>query len=334
MANAEVVFEKMGVALEATRGTAVTPPTRTLNAAGTLTPRQDVFRPTDRVGTLAGAQRSEIVGRWSEWSIPDTGLDTYQGGLHLLNMLMMPLAANSGSAGIGAKIWTFTRAMTSDNLKTGTFYWGDANAQIYRGTYGVLDSFSVASDASGTDGATMSASGFTQFQTQIAAPTFPAVSLSPLLVSRKMQLWLDTGANPAGTTEITGRVVSADLTVTTGFTRKFVAVGPSGGVTYSMVGRTPQSPTSRVQVDMVDQAQYQLFEDGADVKMRVRLNGPLIESGFYNYFQWEMYGKMDNPDWGELEGSNRTFNFDIVGEQNLAIASDLVIEVQNNKTAL
>src|SRR5690349_6242100 len=89
--GAEIPFEGVYLALEATRGTAIANPTHKLNMGGTILPHQEVFRPEDNLGSLALVSRSEIVRRWStieaegaldNWSLPV-----------LLNMALAPLAA-------------------------------------------------------------------------------------------------------------------------------------------------------------------------------------------------------------------------------------------------
>jgi hypothetical protein len=85
---------------------------------------------------------------------------------------------------------------------------------------------------------------------------------------------------------------------------------------------------------MVDQDQYDLYQDGTTVKMRVRYNGGLIESGFYYFAEFDIRGKLSAMKWGELAGANRTMEFSILGEKDTEIASDLRMRIQTDTTAL
>ena len=97
MAANELAFELFGLALEATRGTAITPPTHLLNMTGTLTPNVEVYSPPDQVGVLAEANREEIVRQWAEWEA-EGGADVTKLPL-LLNMAMAPLTTGIAAGG-------------------------------------------------------------------------------------------------------------------------------------------------------------------------------------------------------------------------------------------
>lgn len=330
---AEKVFERLDVALEATRGTAVTPPTHRLFMEGELTPEDDWFDDETNIGTAAGLNRSEKLhtrttlsaeGAMDVWTLPV-----------LLNMALAPVTSPSTPVGAtNARLWTFTRNVTSDTVKSATFYWGDPNAKLYQAAYGMMTQLNLSADASGTDGATQSFDAVAQTLTPLGSnPTLPSNTLSPLIVGARMQLWIDT-SSAIGTTEITGRVVSADVTIPTIVGNpKYVAVGPSAGITYARFGKRKSVPEMTVVVDKVDEDQLNNYLDTDDVKVRVRFNGPEIESTFYNYVEVDMYGKFRFDSWDDLEG-NRTLSLMVRGEYNSTPASDVVVKVQNNKTSL
>lgn len=403
----ELAFESLSLALESTRGTAVTPPTHIINAKGVLTPMEEVFRPDDQLGLLAEFAREEIVRKWGEWSA-EGAADVTKLPV-LLNMAVAPVTSGaapgrpvatiavgaggslytsatvaiSGGGGAGAtatatvgggavtaitvtnggyyytsvptvtisgdgsgatatatlvaapstaKLWTFTRVMTADTLKMATIYWGDPNQRMYQGAYGFLDTITISGDASGTDDVGMTLAGTTQFPTDLSAPTLPSIVVGPLLIPGRMQLWVD--ATTIGTTPVTGRLVSAELTVPTGIVPKYVATGPAGGVTYDHVGRVKTHPELKLVLEMVDQTEYNLFKNGTDLKVRIRWNGGNIETSFYYYVEADLYGKFTSPNWGELESANRTLELSIVGNYNSGPASDLVMRVMNASASL
>jgi len=304
-------------------------------------------------------------------------------------------------------LWTFKPAITTNDLKTGTFFWGDRNVQMFEGRFGTLDELTISADASGTDGSTISASGRTQmpdydsysitsiskaatavvtvgthsllagekvrvvggemtelhdlvftvatptgttielsginstaYTTYVSggtlekvAPVFPAIAAAPLISGASMQMWLDTSSN-IGTTAITGRLISAEHVIPVNYGYKHLAVGPTGALTYSRVGRGKRSITTRVTLELTDLDQYKLFENGTYSKLRIRHNGDLIETGFYHYVQVDTYGPLNFTDWGELEGVNRVVTFEMQSQYDSTLGADFQIQVQNNRSAL
>jgi hypothetical protein len=237
-----------------------------------------------------------------------------------------------------AKIFEFVRVVTADTVKSATAFWGDPNQALYEGIFTMLTELGLTGDASGTDGVMQSVKGISQFPEEILSgsiPTIPDANVGPLLVPGRMQVWMESDtSNRFGKTEVTGRVVSADLTAPTGVVPKYVATGPEGEVTYDHVGRTKTHPEAAVVVEMVDQDQYDLYKNGTTVKMRVRYNGGLIEAGFYYFVEFDIRGKLSAMKWGELAGANRTMEFSILGEKDAEIASDLRVRVQTDTAVL
>ena len=330
---AEIIFERLDVALEATRGTAVTPPTHHLYMDGQITPEDDWFDDETNVGTAAGLNRSEKLhtrttlsaeGAMDVWTLPV-----------LCNMALAPVTAPTTPVGAtDSRLWTFTRNVTSDTVESATLYWGDPNATYYQAAYGMMTQLNLSADASGTDGAMQSFEAVAQTLTPLGAvPTLPTNALSPLIVGARMQLWIDT-SSAIGTTAITGRVVSADVSIPTIVGNpKYVAVGPSAGITFARFGKRKSVPEMTIVVDKVDETQLDNYLDTDDVKVRVRFNGPLIEAGFYNYVEVDMYGQFRFDGWNDLEG-NRTVSLMVRGEYNATPASDVVVKIQNNKATL
>ncbi len=331
---AEITFEYLALALESVRGTAVTPPTHYANLLGTITPRTSRYRPNESRGTLARSHRSKLVRRWADW----------QGGGPLdvdllpvfLNMIAKPVTSPSTPAGAtDSRLWEFVPTMTADDLKMATMYWGDPNVQIWQGAFGFCNQLTISNDASGQDGATMQLNGMTQFPAKVSAPTMPMPSqiAGELIAGVNMQLWLDT-SSAIGTTEVTGRVVSAVHSLPGGVTPKFIAAGPTADLTYSRIGRGKRQMTTTVVFELLDTTQYDIFAADSTVKLRVRHNGPQIETGFYYYAEVDTYGKLDLTDWGELEGTNRTMTLQVMSEYDATLGADWRAAVQNQRASL
>lgn len=328
----EIIFERIDVALESTRGTAVTPPTHHLFMEGTLDPADEWYENETKVGTLAGLQAAERVHQSTTISA-EGQMDTTTLPV-LCNMALAPVTSPSTPGGAtNTRLWTFPRVMTADTIKSGTWYFGDPNAKFYQAAFGMLTQLTLSGDASGTDGAMQSFEAIGQTFTPLGAvPTLPTNALGNTLLGGRMQLWIDTAT--IGTTEITGRVVSAEAVIPTGVGNpKYVAVGPTAAITYTRVGREGAVPELTVQVDKVDETQVTSLLAAAKVKVRVRWNGPLIEGALYEYVQVDMIGHFRFDSWDDLEG-NRTLTLLLRGEYDATAATDVTVYVQNARTTL
>lgn len=340
MASAEIPFEAFSLALEATRGTAVTPPTHWANLNGTLTPVREKYRPTESRGTLAEFYRSKTVRTYAEWSA-EGGLDPNLAPV-LFNLAVKAVTTpTTPTNGVLTRLWTFAPTMTSDDLKTATLYFGDPNVQIFQSAYAMASEMTISADASGTDGVTMSISGTGKFPTRVSAPTMPAQSIGDLLMPGAMQLWIDT-SSAIGTTEVTGRFISTEWTIPTGVSYKYMANGPTGGLSYTKTGRGKRHATAKIVVELNETSigagkEYLTWEADTLVKMRIRLNGSLIESvtpDYYSYVNLDCYGALDAFAWSELEGTNRVMEFTVESEYNATAGADFILTCQNTKTAL
>lgn len=404
---AEIPFEALLLGLESTSGTGVEP-THYASMVGTLKPSKERYRPDEARGTLVAAYREKVQREWGEWS-GDGPLDVYLLPV-LLNMCVtgnMTSQPTTPGGATNSRLWTFKPAIATNDLKTGTFFWGDRNVQMWEGRFGTLDELTISADASGTDGSTMSASGRTQmpdydtfsitsitkasppvvtigshsllagekvrivggemveladlvftvatptgttvelagidstsYTTYVGggtlekvAPVFPSILSAPLISGAGMQMWLDT-SSAIGTTAIMGRLISAEHVIPVGYGYKHLAVGPGGAKTYTRVGRGKRSITTRVTMELLDMDQYKLFENDTYVKLRIRHNGDLIESGFYHYVQVDTYGYLNFNDWGELEGTNRTITLEVQSIYDATLGADFQVVVQNDRTAL
>lgn len=403
---AEIPFEAFLMALETTPGEAEEP-THCANAVGRMIPRAEWYRPNESRGTLEQEYRAKKVRETGEWSA-EGPLDVNILPLFLSMAVKGGVTPTTPGGGTNSRLWTFVPTITANDLLTATFWWGDQNNQMWKGAFGLCNELTIRSDASGTDGATMSASGITQWPTydefaisditeadpavvtatghtfvngdrvyisdvggmvevndrifvvanvaentfeltdedstehteyssggvvRKIAPVFPAQLDAPLITGGNMSIWLDTSEN-IGTTEITGKVVSAEHVIPVNWSPKYLAKGPTGGLSYNRAGRNKRQITTRVVVELDGLDQYKLFNDGETVKLRVRHNGPLIEGSLFYYVEVDTYGKLNLTDWGELAGTNRTMQLEIMSQYNASLGASFAVRVQNTRTAL
>jgi hypothetical protein len=331
---ANLAFEHLGMALEATRGTAIAAPTHLLPWRGKVTPRMEHYRPDESRGHLAEYHRSRIVKRWSEWEA--------EGDLDARAFpLLLELAARGGVTAtqpdaVGAPstyLWTYAPVLTADNLKTATLWWGDPNVQIWRVAFATVDEIIVDSDATGEAAPRVRIRGHAAYPEAVDAPDWPSVVAGPLLAASEMSVWLDTSSS-IGTTAVEGRVISARHTIRTNLIYKWLAAGPGSGLGYSALGRKKRHITTRVVMELPNTAQFDVFSNGQVGRLRVRYNGPLIEDTRYHYAQVDTWGPFDSLDWGEFEGANRTIELTMYSEYHAEAAVDWRAQAQNNSNAI
>lgn len=335
---AEIPFESMAMAIEATPGTPIAAPTSYMNLFGTLDPTIEYYEPEESSGLLALRMRTKQVRKYGQWNAngpldPNTLIEFLQ--------LIAKGGANTPTQptnGVLTYDWDYTPTMDSDDLDFATIFFGDPNmTHIFQGSYGWIDQMTIASDASGVDGATLALTGMTQFPVKLTPPTYPTQAFAPLIAGINMELYLDT-SSPIGTTAVTGRVVSAQHVLTSGISAKYIAAGQTADITYSRHGRGKRGMVTTVVMEVPDWTQYDIAVLSDTVaKLRVVHNGALIESvtpDYYYHIMVDTYGQLRFTGWGELEGTNRTATFEVHSEYDATLGADWRIEVRNTASAL
>jgi hypothetical protein len=149
-----------------------------------------------------------------------------------------------------------------------------------------------------------------------------------------MSLWIDT-SSAFGTTAVTGRLVSASHTLRTGVTFKYLGGGDTATLDFSRTGRSRViGITTTIVMELPDFTQYDQWLAHDTVKVRVRHNGAVIESGFNHYVQVDTAGPFEALSWGTNADSNRTVELTIEGTYDSTLTSDCQIVVRNARTAL
>lgn len=329
---AEITFEYLMGALEAIKGTPIAVPTHYLNMAGTITPRHERYRPDEARGTLAEYNRSVIVRKWSEWE-GEGPADVYTIVPFLEMLVKAPGAIATPGGGTNSRTHTYAPTMNADNLKSATFYWGDPGTQAFQADYGMIDELTLTADASGEDGVRMSAKGMAHFPSKTAPGSLPSMLNAPLLAPADMQLWIDS-VSAIGTTEITGRLISAEVMIPSGVTYKYIATGPTGSQEFGLIGRKKRHAEMNLVFELASATQYDLWAAHTSLKARLRFNGPIIEGSLRHYINVDIYGPFDTADWGDLEGSNRTVALNILSEYDTSAGYDFAVVVQNDRTTI
>lgn len=324
------------MALEATRNTPVTPPTHAIPMGGMIKPVLSTYRPKEQRGTLVANYRHKIVRKNCTWMADGDADVNYLP--FFLNMAVAPVTSpTTPTNGVLTRLWTFTRSITSDTIKAATAYWGDPSINQLQSPFCVMEELVFENDGTSEGVATLSVKGGGNFPAKVAAPTAPASIAGDTLPGMEMQLWVDT-ASAIGTTAITGRLLKAKHTITTGVTYKYIASGPTTTFGYTAIGRMPVvGLKTELEFEFPDFNQYDQWAAATDLKVRVRHNGNEIESvtpTYYNYAEFDSYGCYEDLDWGENQGSNRTVKLVMNTQYDTTLASDFAVKVQNARTAL
>jgi hypothetical protein len=335
----EIFVERMHLALETTRGTAVTTPTHTFNYQGLITPGADYLEPAESRGELASVYRPQIARQGSAWTLEGQADVNYLPVL--ANMAVVPLTSPSTPTnGVLTRLWAFVPTMTADDIKAATMIW-DLDVQSLVADYCMIDSLTLSNDANGTDGLMVSVSGAGGFPADIATPTPAANIAGAMFPGVAMQLWIDTGGDAIGTTEYTDThsLVSAQHVISTGVTYKHVSAGPGAALDFNKTGRDKAAVrmVTTIQVEMPDMTLFDLWTADTTAKVRVRHNGPLIESvtpDYYNYTEVDVYGKMKFTGWGINQNSNRVANYMIESIKDATLGAGWRLAIQNARTAL
>jgi hypothetical protein len=235
-------------------------------------------------------------------------------------------------------IWDFAPNMTADDLNSMSIYWGDPNIQALVATYCMLDDMTMSGDASGTDGVTLSVSGQGRFMAKTPPGVVPSMLNAPLLMPSAMQLWIDTAV--IGTTAVTGRVVSAEFTVPSGISYKWLAAGVAGDLQFQLIGRGKRHAEMKLVFEVPDMVQYDQWVAGTTLKVKLRFNGAQINTSgvgltpAYYYVDCDIYGPLSDLAWGENEGTNRTVEMTILSEYDTTFLADWAVHVQSNMATL
>lgn len=329
---AEIAFERLLAALETTRGTAIAAPTHLLNLKGTVKPNITLYKPTERRGTLVRNYRHKKTHVGAEWSLSgDLDLNEI---IFLLQMVITSVTSPSTPGGATlTRRWTFVRDILSDAIKASSFWWGDPNIQIFRSAFCMATELVIKTDTE--EGvATVELKGIGNLPGKVSAPTVPASIAGETATGVAMQLWIDT-SSAIGTTEITNRLLSAEIIISTGVVEKRRAAGSSATGDYNGIGRKEFAVTLKLVFELPDTDQYDNWSAADTLKVRLRLNGPNIESTFFNYLTLEIYGPFSMLDWGDYaDGANRTIQLTIESEYDATAGHDFQVVVQNQRTSI
>lgn len=342
MAFKEIIFERLLAALEGTRGTAIAAPTHVMNGRGLLTPSQEHDEQQESRGMKWAFFNSEVVRQGAVFSTPDSPVDPNL-FTFWLNMAVAPVTSATQPDATNwpsTYLWTFVPTAATDDIKTATLWWGDANIQYWSSDYAIINTLNFNNDANQIQGARFSLDGMAGFPSKVSAPTVPTNIGGRYLNNMvSANVWMDA-ASAIGTTAVTGRVISATHSLDTGMFPKFLAAGPLAAKDYTATGLdiTGTRLVTTITLEVPDMTEYDLYAAGTTVKLRVRHNGPVIDvygggSNSFRYVEFDTYGPLKNLSWGE-NGGNRTVSFTVESLYDATLGAPFRVAVQNPRSTL
>jgi len=231
-----------------------------------------------------------------------------------------------------ARLWLFAPTLDADDLEAMTLFWGDPNVQAFRSGFCMPDELTITADASGDEGVMLSINGQGLFPSKTAPSSVPSFLTGPILLPGNASLSIDD--TTIGSTPVTGRLVSAEITIPSGISRKWLAQGATGTLGFADIGRGLRHAELRLVLEAPDTTEYDQWVAATSLKTRLRLNGPLIEVGFYHYLEFYIYGPFDSAEWGENQDSNRTLELAILSEYDDDAGYDFCVRLQTDREAL
>lgn len=338
VSSAELAFEYLCAAQEAyaTRGTPVDPPTHYLDLQGTLTPVQDVVTPKYARGNLAEYSKAFATRQRSELNASGP-LDVYTLPLLLETCVKGGGTIATPGGGTNSRTHTYVPDWDADDLRAMTLYGGlDPLVQAFQVSYAQVDELVLSGSGDSTEAATMAVKATGRFFAKDAPNSLPTPKYGPMIAPTNTTLTIDTSA-AIGTTGVTGRLVSWEIKIPSGLTRKWLGNGPASGKAFYGVGRALRHAELKLQMEVPDLTQYDQWAALTELKVRFVASGPLIEGALYHYVQFDIYGPFAAMEWSEAFGSNRTIGLTVMSmDCSYAVTAghDFQVVVQNDLATL
>lgn len=335
MGTNETILLQAQAGLEATRGTNVA---ATRKVYAQITPSYD--RPLmdfmDTSGTFHGRRRAA----YARAKVGFTALDivTFE---DLPWWLQMGLkggvsGVTDGHATLPAYLYTFSPTITSDDLKSITLEFGETNNDYESGQV-MVNSFTLRMDADND-----SEPGW-MFDAELMGRDFEPTTFTGSLADRSTevvtargtQIFIDAAGGTIGTTQLSGALISASITVNNNLHFKSFAED----VTYvaaNKVGRQAQTLDAQFTFEFDNDTEFANYRSTATPVqrlIRIKRIGSEIHSGAPEatgdkYMEIDLYGYWNSWSRGDREG-NLTATFGFAGFYDITAAKTFSIAVNN-----
>lgn len=332
---AETLYESLLGAIETVRGTAIAAPTHKINASeGILTPRQTFHNVPTLSGTRAAFTTSNKV--YEDTAVEASGALDLRQAPFIANLALGAGTITTPSGATTTRLHTHVPGMSSDPAKSATWWHGDPNVQVWRAAYHMLDNWTVTFSADSEEAVAHSFSTVGQPWEAVSDPTLPTETAMLLAYGIDASLHIDT-SSAIGTTAITGRLIGGEARINRVRSFKRHARGAGAVRTFDATGIGRDNAELDLTFELYDTAQTALFVSGAPQKVRLRLNGDLLEGVLYAFWELDIYGNLQDLAFDTYMDTNRTVTFTIRSTNNayaISAGHDYAVRIQNNSSTV
>lgn len=333
MAAPIIPLQVVQAGIEATRGTLVAATHKVDFKPGTATLKLNAETIRIRqAGSLATSHRSYPGRQWPELDLEP--LVTYDYLPLWLNLVLGPLSSGTGTG--ADKTWAFTGGSivsdTADNLKSLSMEVGgvDTWPAEFQLPGMVCDQFDLSIKQNEPWALKVHLMGYSFTQ---AAKTGSLSLLTGVedILGTQTKVYLDS-ASAFGTTQLTGDLVSADVSIKQGFAQRFVVNGAGTAYRIAIVKERAVSAKIIVEFDAAGLAALNAFTAKTAQRLRLAATGPTL--GLTNYSATvDVAGTWDAAPLANDAGVI-TVELDLVGQYDSTPAADIVATVVNAAATL
>jgi len=298
MTNGVKALRKIQIGQEASAGGSTDIASTIWRGMGVITDLRETTFPEEDIGILGGTTRSYVAMAGGEISLE--GDATYEQLPYIFNTGVYNAAATTDSGSGYVRTWTVQNASTdpieSTDLQTLMFEAGDNN-EVETMRFGFVREFNISGNASEVlaVNATVQGREVAGGQSYTAGLSVPTVES---IIFSKGKLYIDPSSDSVGTTQVSNTMISADLSMVTGWQAVMTA---DGRLDFSFIKRIADEITLSITYEHNGSATAEKAAWRAQTERAIRLifeGTALTSAGTYTYktFIVDVWGKYSSFD--------------------------------------
>lgn len=320
------VLRKWQAGLEAVRGTGVAA-TRRFHATGMLAKQQPGFWPKLDVGGF------DALGDRQPLLIAASGNPEMQASFEdIAWWLLFGVRGDVVGAQIAATTAyrrTYVPSESADDLKSGTFEWGD-DFQAWKSVFGMVDQLTIK----GAPGEPLQLSVSLVAKDRVEAAFTAALENRKVetILGRRATLYIDEPAGAIGTTAVAGRLIGFEHTIRNALGR-FNTMDDADGGTLSDITRDHREFETKIRYRFNNILEYQKWAANNERLIKVRFVGSDAGGGNLRELSFFLPGRYEDHTIGDQDGAT-TVEMTLRQRVNAALAYASKYEVVNALAAL
>lgn len=320
------VLRKWQAGLEAVRGTSAAA-TRRFHATGMLTKQQPGFWPKLDVGGFdaLGDRQPLLIAASGNPEMPASFEDF---------AWWLQLAVKGGVAGVQiaattAYRYTFLPSESADDLKSGTFEWGD-DFQAWKSVFGMVNQLTIK----GAPGVPLQLSVSLVAKDRVEAAFTAALANRQVetILGRRATLYIDEPAGAIGTTAVAGRLIGFEHTIRNAL-GGFYTMDDADGGALSDVTRDHREFETKLRYRFNNILEYQKWAANTERLVKVKFSGSDAGGGNLRECSFYLPGRYEDHTLGDENGAT-TVDMTLRQRVNTALAYASKYEVVNALAAL